>query len=71
MKKQLTSGNQNTNLVLAKSKSLLDVTNKILTNRSSLLSDSVDFDIFIGFGHTRDVISSAIYTTPRKTNNIF
>ena len=58
---QLTTTNQNSKLALAKSKSLLDVTNKILANRSDSLAVAMAFDIFVETkGHTDHVLSVAI-----------
>ena len=64
-KNQLTTTNQNSKLVLTKSKNLLDITNKILSNRSSSLSAVVDYEIFVQKGHTYPVWLVAISSDSR------
>ncbi len=62
MNNQLTVINQDAKLALAKTRSLLDITNKILANRPSaeLINSFESFRLSLSFGHTRDVTSVAI-----------
>ena len=62
MNNQLTTTNQNAKLALLKSKSLIDITNKLLANQASkdLVQNFENFRPSVSFGHTSPVASIAI-----------
>lgn len=67
MNNNLTTTNQNSKLALAKSKSLLDITNKILANKndSNLLESYENFRFSTSLGHS-DTINSVTITPDGK-----
>jgi len=62
MNNQLSTTNQNVKLALLKSKSLIDITNKLLANRTSkdLVQSVENFRFSVISGHTGSVNSIAI-----------
>lgn len=66
MTNNLSTKRQNTTTVLSKTKNLMGITNSILSSRSSLLANVLDYKPFIVYGHSSTVASVA-YSPDGKT----